>query len=78
MAEAEATLPAADIGRALRRELGILTEEEAAAALGRDVKTLRAWRYDRCGPRYVKAGSAVIYRREAILEWLKRSEQETE
>ena len=38
-----------------------LTEHEVAARFGLSVATLRAWRWKRKGPRFVRLGRAVRY-----------------
>jgi predicted DNA-binding transcriptional regulator AlpA len=38
-----------------------LTEQEVAARFGLSVATLRAWRWKRKGPRFVRLGRAVRY-----------------
>ncbi len=35
-------------------------------------KTAEAWRSRGCGPRYVKVGSLVRYRKSDIREWIRR------
>ena len=67
-----------DVGAALRRDLGLLTEEEVAAAFKRDVRTLRNWRSARTGPPFVKIGRDVFYRRDAVSEFIARGETETD
>lgn len=39
----------------------VLTEQEVAARFGLSVATLRAWRWKRKGPRFVRFGRAVRY-----------------
>jgi hypothetical protein len=68
------------LGRALfRMELtmtettileGYLTAEQLAQQLGRDIKTIQRWRRLRQGPPFVKIGSVVLYRVEAVRNWL--------
>lgn len=49
-------------------ELG--TTEEVAVYLGISPRTLENKRYDGTGPRYIKAGRAVRYRRKDVEQWL--------
>lgn len=50
----------------------ILTPEEAAAFLRISPETLRTWRHLGEGPRYLKMGRAVRYRRTDLEAWLRR------
>lgn len=47
-----------------------ITREDLAAQLGLKVDTLRRWDARRVGPAFTKIGSRVLYRREAVREWL--------
>jgi hypothetical protein len=54
---------------------GYLSEEEAAAALNRTVRTLQLWRQQRAGPKYttvggVKGGAQVIYHESWLTDYL--------
>lgn len=51
-----------------------LTAAELASELGRSVSTLRAWRCAGYGPRFVRRGTLILYRREAVEEWLREAE----
>jgi hypothetical protein len=51
-----------------------LSEEEAAAAAGKTVRTLRQWRRRGVGPPYVFFGRTVRYRKPAFVEHYRRSE----
>lgn len=53
----------------LRYDLGLLTEEELAAALELQVSTLQAWRSSGQGPHFVKLGKSVFYRRSDVEVW---------
>jgi predicted DNA-binding transcriptional regulator AlpA len=44
--------------------------EKAAKALGVKAQTLANWRSEKQGPRYVKVGRLVYYRRSDICAWL--------
>lgn len=57
----------------LRREMGLLSEDELAAMLGVEIKTIRNWRTERSGPPPIKAGS-ILYRRRAVRQWLQARE----
>jgi len=47
-----------------------LNENCAAELLGVSTRTLQAWRVKGAGPRFVKIGRAVRYRRRALIEFL--------
>jgi excisionase family DNA binding protein len=47
-----------------------LKDTEAAAVLGISVATLRRWRLLGKGPRAIKLGSSVRYRRADLEEWI--------
>ena len=51
-----------------------LTEQEAAAALRKSVRTLRKWRGQRIGPPYVHVGRTIKYRKPALVEHYRQSE----
>ena len=51
-----------------------LSEDEAAAALGKSVRTLRKWRYQRIGPPYTLFGKTIKYRGSTLVEHYKQSE----
>ena len=51
-----------------------LSEQEAAAALRKSVRTLRKWRAQRVGPPYAYFGRTVKYRRPALVEHFRQSE----
>jgi predicted DNA-binding transcriptional regulator AlpA len=48
-----------------------MNEHEVAAVLKMSVATVRRWRLFRTGPKFLKIGSAVRYRREDLEVWLK-------
>jgi excisionase family DNA binding protein len=54
----------------------VLTAAEAADYLRYPVETLRRWRALGEGPRFVKAGRHVRYRRAALDRWLEERERE--
>lgn len=50
--------------------LALISTEELAALLEIAAITLRIWRVKGCGPRYVKLGRSVKYRRADVAAWL--------
>ncbi len=48
----------------------LMTEKDLAPLLSVSLPTLRAWRLKRCGPKFVKLGSAVRYDPNAVQEWI--------
>jgi hypothetical protein len=62
----------------LRRELGLPIEEEVAALAGAEVKTVVNWRAARTGPPFTHLGRRPLYRVQALLEWLKSREEDTQ
>jgi predicted DNA-binding transcriptional regulator AlpA len=48
----------------------LVSSEKAAEALGVKTQTLANWRSEKQGPRYVKVGRLVYYRRPDISAWL--------
>jgi len=48
----------------------LLNERDAADLLGLRPPTLRAWRFQRRGPAFVRLGRAVRYRRTDLLAYL--------
>lgn len=52
------------------REISLINEYEVAELLCVSVKTVRRWRTVDRGPRYLKIGRLVKYRREAVNEFL--------
>lgn len=55
----------------LRRELGLLSEDEVAALRGKTVSTLQKERSADCGPPWIKDGHTILYFRDDLLAWLK-------
>ncbi len=48
----------------------LLTEVQTAEFLNLSVRTLQAWRIRMAGPRFVRAGRAVRYRRSDLIAWI--------
>lgn len=48
----------------------LMTQPETAEYLRVAEHTLENWRYRKTGPRFIKAGGRVVYRRSDIDEWL--------
>jgi hypothetical protein len=48
----------------------LLNEVQAADLLNLSVRTLQAWRITGAGPRFVRAGRAIRYRRSALVAWI--------
>ena len=47
-----------------------LSERELAALLERSERTLARWRRARTGPSFTQIGRKILYRAEAVREWL--------
>lgn len=54
----------------------LVPPNELAAEISQTEKNLAQWRWSGRGPRYVKIGRAVFYRRSAIQMWLSAQERE--
>jgi hypothetical protein len=50
------------------------SEQEAAAAVHKSVRTLRKWRYQRVGPPYAFFGKTIRYHKPAFIEHFKQSQ----
>lgn len=48
----------------------LLTEHDVSRVTGLSLASVRRWRLLRQGPKYLKLGSAVRYRREDVSAWL--------
>jgi len=48
----------------------LLAECQAAHLLNLSVRTLQAWRLRGIGPAFVRAGRAIRYRRDDIIDWI--------
>jgi hypothetical protein len=51
-----------------------LSEQEAAAAAGKTVRTLRQWRKRGIGPPFTRFGRTVRYRKPTFIEHFRQSE----
>jgi Helix-turn-helix domain len=51
-----------------------LSEEEAVAAIGKSLRTLRQWRRRGIGPPYVLFGRTIRYRKTTFIEHFRRAE----
>jgi Helix-turn-helix domain len=51
-----------------------MSEEEAAAAVQKTVRTLRDWRQRREGPPYARFGRTIRYHRPSFVEFFKASQ----
>jgi hypothetical protein len=58
------------VGQSGSQEDRLLTEVEAAGFLRLSIRTLQAWRCERRGPAYVRAGRAIRYRLGALIAWM--------
>lgn len=52
-----------------------LTKHEAAKLLGKSVPTLDRWNRLGTGPKRTRVGKTILYRKSALVEWLKRQEE---
>ena len=53
---------------------GWMSRAELADELGLCVETLRRWADARRGPKFVRAGRKILYRRSTVLAWLEEQE----
>lgn len=53
-----------------RKQAALISDQEVAERLGVSPWTLRAWRSQRVGPRWIKVGSLARYRPEDIEGYL--------
>jgi len=59
--------------------LGLLTTSEVSHLTGIPEGTLRSWRFEHSGPPSFKIGTKkVVYRRQAVLEWIEEQEHEAD
>jgi len=52
----------------------LISEYQLASSLGVSLRTVRRWHTERRGPRRVKLGRGVYYRRETVLKWIAERE----
>lgn len=57
----------------LRSYFALVSEDELATMLDIKLETLRAWRTDKQGPRWIKLGKGVYYRDVDVFEWIDAS-----
>jgi hypothetical protein len=55
---------------------GYLSREQLAKELGKTLRTIDRWETRRIGPPRVVIGRMILYRREAVREWLLSQEQQ--
>jgi excisionase family DNA binding protein len=55
----------------------LLTVDEIAEQLRVPAGTFRSWRYRDIGPKSIKLGRRVVYRRSDVEAWLAKQEQDT-
>jgi predicted DNA-binding transcriptional regulator AlpA len=48
----------------------LLNEAQVADSLNLSIRTLQAWRVKNAGPRFVRAGRAIRYRRSDLIAWI--------
>jgi excisionase family DNA binding protein len=48
----------------------LVTEVQAAKFLNISIRTLQAWRIKLAGPRFVRVGRAIRYRRSDLIAWI--------
>jgi excisionase family DNA binding protein len=53
---------------------GYLSKNELAAQLGRSPRTIDRWALSGQAPAPTRIGRTVLYRRDAVLEWLRNQE----
>ena len=54
----------------------LMSEEELAAEIGRGVRTLARWRALGEGPKFLRIGRELRYRRESVRAWILGLEQD--
>ncbi len=55
----------------------LLGEKEVSEIIHISVPTLRRWRHEKKGPKFIKLGSSVRYDQDEIRRYLESSSQET-
>lgn len=66
-----------DDGATLRRAFNLLTEDELSLLSGFSVRTLRNWRSERKGPRFIRLGNRAFYLASDLATWLENSKETT-
>lgn len=64
-----------DRGAVLRERAELLTEEDVAAMVDVEVRTVQNWRSGDDGPPFVKVGRSAFYRFDAVKKWIASREQ---
>jgi excisionase family DNA binding protein len=54
----------------------VWTEDQLAEQAGVSVRTIKRWRDQRKGPPFIRMGRRILYRRDAVADWLLANEQE--
>lgn len=62
-----------ELGKDLRRQMGLITPEELASMLDIQEATLMNWRMTGAGPDYVKISKRIFYRVPDIQAWMERN-----
>ena len=47
-----------------------LTRPQLAVELGRDIRTLQRWAWQRKGPKFRRIGGRVLYHKDDVLAWI--------
>jgi hypothetical protein len=68
------TIPTATPGAATGVLDGWLSREDLGAQLGLSPSTLKRWEGSRTGPPCVRVGRRIVYRLEAVRDWLREQE----
>jgi hypothetical protein len=55
----------------LRETLGLIDEQDLAAAFGVKPFTVAGWRRNGDGPDFVQIGKRIFYRRADVVDWVK-------
>jgi hypothetical protein len=52
-------------------------EQDFAAVVDRDLRTIRRWHSSRTGPPRIRVGRKILYRKSAVIRWLEQNETGT-
>ena len=63
----------AQVRGTIKTELGLFNSDEAAEFIGVASSTMRIYRMQGVGPKYVKLGGRIFYRKSDILRWFEDS-----